>query len=156
MGVAVWSLVVALGSTLVWVVISRAGEGVVSSSGTPAATFTDQPSSPVTSTEPSGSPSTQPPASVSTNPSPTSTPQTVTPVRRTWQGVGGQVTVECRGSAASFVNAIPNSGFGFEIDDRGPRRVRVELEHGGDGGRSRIEASCLDDTPIFEVDVDED
>ena len=70
--------------------------------------------------------------------------------------MGGQVTVECRGSAASFVNAIPDSGFGLEIDERGPRRVRVEMEQRDDGDRSRIEASCVDGTPVFEVDVDED
>ncbi len=54
------------------------------------------------------------------------------------------------------MNAIPDSGFGFEIDDRGPDRVRVELERASDGDRSRIEARCVDGIPVFEAEVDVD
>ena len=146
-GIAVWVLVVALGSALVWVVISRAGDGVVSSQA-PITSATDEP-------EPGRTP--KPSTSPGTTPSDSAEPATSDPVRRTWQGVGGQVTVSCQGSAASFVNAIPDSGFVFEIDDRGPDRVRVEFERDADDDqRSRIEVSCVDGTPRFEPEVDFD
>ncbi|MFC7360448.1 hypothetical protein [Nocardioides astragali] len=151
-GVAVWLLVVAVGSTLVWVVISRAGDGVVSSQ--PPAPATGQPTPDASARSPRSESN---PSTSSPSPSPSSsTPPAAGPARRTWQGVGGQVTVECRGPAASLVNAIPDSGFGFEIDDRGPDRVRVELERASDGDRSRIEARCVDGIPVFEAEVDVD
>ncbi|WP_299929588.1 hypothetical protein [uncultured Nocardioides sp.] len=145
-GIAVWMLVVALGSALVWVVIARAGGGVVSSES-PVTTTTDQPDPGRTRT-----PRTRP-----STPSATTEPTTEDPVRRTWQGPGGQVTIACRDAAASFVNAIPDSGFIFELDDRGPGRVRVEFERETDDDeRSRIDASCVAGTPTFELEVDSD
>lgn len=63
------------------------------------------------------------------------------------------MTVECRGAAASFVNALPDNGFHSEIDDRGPERVRVEFEAEEDA-RSRIEATCVDGVPVFEPEID--
>jgi hypothetical protein len=160
-GVAVWLLVVAVGSAVVWAVISRAGEGVVSSEApvTPATEQPEQPEQPERPGEtddPTQSASTDPTAGP-TGPSsapPADGPPDPEPVRRTWVGVGGQVTVECQGSAASLASLIADSGFGFEIDDRGPDRVRVEFEGRGDNDdqRSRIESWCADGIPTFETD----
>lgn len=65
------------------------------------------------------------------------------------------MTVECRGAAASLVSAIPDSGFGVEIDKRGPDRVEVEFEGRGENdARSRIGSSCVGGAPRFATDID--
>lgn len=175
-GAAVWLLVVAVGSALVWVVISRAGEGVVSSeapvstapespgrtSGSSASPLPTPSPSPTGRTPPATDPpepspsSSPPPEEPSEDPSdPPDDPPDQQPVRRTWQGQGGLVTVECRGSSASLVSAIPDSGFGVEVDDRGPDRVEVEFEGRGEiDARSRIRSSCVGGAPTFETDLD--
>jgi len=125
--VAAWLVVVAVGSTLVWAVISRAGDGVVSAD------------SPASSAQPTGSPTTRP---------------TIT--RRTWQGVGGTVAVTCRGTSVSLDSAQPDSGFTIEVHERGPQRVEVRFEGRDDESddKSRVRAGCAGGLPVFEVDTD--
>jgi hypothetical protein len=157
--VAAWVLVVALGSTLVWAVISRAGDGVVTADSPTSAdpttettgptqrpttrpTITDDP----TSDDPTSEP---PPATGSTAP-----PAATTAVRRSWQGLGGTVTVTCRGAAVSLDSAQPDSGFTIEVHERGPERVEVRFEGRGeeDDSKSRVRATCRAGVPVFEVD----
>lgn len=153
---AAWLLVVALGSTLVWAVISRAGDGLMSAESpssspqptggatklpTTRPTITDDP----TSTSPSASPT------VSTSPPPASAP-----ARRTWQGLGGTVSVTCRGNAVSLHSAQPDPGFTIEIHDRGPERVEVRFEGRDEESESesQVRARCAGGVPVFEVDDD--
>lgn len=170
-GVAVWLLVVVLGSAAVWAVVSRAGEGVVSSDGPP---FTSDPTGTGTSspgpTERPTDRSTGGPTDPSTE-SPTGRPtggatgspggRTGAPpprddvVRRTWQGVGGVVVVACRGPVAALDSAQPDPGFSVEPHETGPDRVEVRFEGRGEDDRdSRVRATCRDGVPVFDVDTD--
>lgn len=139
---AAWLAVVAVGSVLVWSVISRAGDVEPGSqTAVPAATGT-----------PGG-------ASART---PTSTPSasTASPdsaaARRTWQGPGGYVSVECRGRAVSLVAAQADAGFVVEVDERGPDEVTVAFEGQGEEGReTEVSAVCRALVPEFEVNAEE-
>jgi len=142
---AIWVGVVLVSSTLVWAVISRAGEGVTA----------DEPPvrSPTTSVpRGTGTPATGPSVSPSTSPL---DPSTLAAVERTWSGVGGVVVVVCRGPAAELGTARPDTGFAVEVDDTGPDRVEVEFEASGDGdARTRVRAEWVNGEPAFEVDSD--
>lgn len=73
------------------------------------------------------------------------------PSRRSWRGEGGVVTTECSGARIRLVAAQPDSGYRVEVDDRGPDRVRVELER-NDGEREvRVEATCASGQPDYRV-----
>jgi hypothetical protein len=157
-GAAAWVLVVALGSTLVWAVISRAGDGVVSAE---APTSSPQPSDPtaVPTTRPTitgdpSSPTSGSPSASATGS--TSPPVPASPVQRTWQGLGGTVQVSCTGTAASLVYAQPDDGFTVEVHERGPDRVEVRFEGRDDesDNESRVRAACVAGVPAFEVDTD--
>ncbi len=139
--VAAWLVVVALGSTLVWTVISRAGEGIVPTIGPGVAATTTAPGTGRPSPTRSEQPSDRPAA----------------PARRTWQGPGGLVTVECRGSVITLVATSADAGFTVAPGSRGPDEVRVGFEGQGEEGReSDVRAHCLDGTPDFEVDARDD
>jgi hypothetical protein len=151
---AVWVGVVVVCSTLVWAVISRAGEEVTSeepptrnpSTSVPRATGT-------TATAPTISPSDTP----STTPGSPTTPvdPSLTAVERTWSGVGGVVVVVCRGTAAELGTARPDTGFMTEVKDTGPQRVEVEFEGSGENdAKTRVRAECVNGEPSFEVDTD--
>lgn len=171
--VLAWLAVVMAGSALVWTVISRAGSEV----GDPAdearvsasspTTETARPSGPATKTPgptksstPSVSPSATPHQTASSEPThsagpteePHSTPTAPQPaaVRRTWQGTGGILVVECTGSTIRLVGAQPDSGFHVEVDERGPNRVRVQFESLTDGGpETDVRSECRVGTPVF-------
>ena len=137
--VVAWLVVVAVGSTVVWLVISRAGDGI-----SPAATPSIAPSTPQPSTDRPSSPS---------SPSPTGP----TTERRTWQGAGGLVTVECRGATISLVSTSADAGFVVEPESRGPDEVRVGFEGQGDEGRdTSVRAHCEGGTPVFEAQTNDD
>ncbi len=141
-GALVWVGVVAVVAALVWVVITRAGAGVagddgLGDTGSPApvgsgtsSTRTPTPSEPTTRV----------------NPDPK-------PVQRTARGAGGTVTVSCTGTLARLVGATPTGGYGTEVEDSGPDRVRVDFE--SEESRTRIEASCVDGSPSFSVEEDD-
>ncbi|GAA1139494.1 hypothetical protein [Nocardioides aquiterrae] len=138
--VVAWLVVVAVGSTVVWLVISRAGDGI-----SPAAT----PGIAPTTTQPTTQPATDRPTSHSSS--------GPTPQRRTWQGVGGLVTVECRGATISLVARSADVGFVVEPEKRGPDEVRVVFEGQGDEGReTSVRARCEDGVPVFEADTNGD
>lgn len=48
-------------------------------------------------------------------------------VRATWQGTGGLVIVECRGSEIRLIGAPADSGYRVDVLARGPRRIRVQF-----------------------------
>jgi hypothetical protein len=156
LGVLAWVLVVTAGATLVWTVISRAGEGVAGDLPVTATETTsprETPSERATRTA-SPSESSSSPAPSQSTPSSSSEEPVAEPARRAWQGAAGIVIAECRGSAISLKGAQPASGWSVEVDDTGPDRVRVEFESGD--ARTRVEARCAGGAPEFEVDVDPD
>jgi hypothetical protein len=142
-GATAWLAVVLVCSTLVWTVISRAGEGVTA----------DEPSTrgPSTSTpRDTRTPAPPPPTSPATTPG-----SSEAAVERTWSGTGGVVVVVCRGAAAELGPASPDTGFAIDVDDTGPDRVQVEFEGQGDNdAETRVRAWCVDGEPTFEVDSD--
>lgn len=152
-GVAVWIGVVALVAALVWVVITRAGAGVtggddrLGDTGVPAPVGSSSSSrEPGTSSgPPSGSRTPTPSDGATTQPTPDAEP-----VARTARGAGGTLTASCSGTAVSLVAATPTGGWGAEVEDSGPDRVRVDFED--DETRTRIEATCVDGSPSFHVE----
>ena len=132
-GVAAWLIVVTAGAGLVWAVISRAGEGVASST-------------------PSTQPTLEPPRAGGSQAPPSGTPGEESGNRRTWRGAAGYVTAECAGSAISLTAAQPADGYKVEQDDRGHDEFRVEFETLDERSRTRVEAACQDGAPVFEVD----
>lgn len=146
-GLVAWLAVVAVGSTLVWAVISRVGDDVTSSAS-PAATGTaGQSATP------------RPTGATGPDPSADTDPQDPDPgTRRTWQGVGGSLVAQCRGDAVSLVSAQPDAGYAVEVEDEGPGVVAVEFEGREDdeGRKVKVEAVCVDGAPEFSVETDED
>lgn len=151
LGVLSWVLVVGVGSTLVWAVISRAGQEVVASSPPPVVGSTSQASAEPTGSGPSGTGTSDP----STNPG---SPVPQVPERRTWQGVGGVVVAECRGARISMVSAQADLGFLVEAKETGPERLRVEFEGREDesGSSTEVVAECQSGVPHFENATESD
>jgi hypothetical protein len=171
LGAVLWCVVVVAVSSLVWVVISRAGAGVlpvtqpqadvtgslpVPGQGTgpghgpsPGVTLspraTHPPSSGGTSSNgPTGTPVVPPPASSSSS-SPTPAAQ-----RRSWSGAAGHVVAECRGTAVHLVAAYPNAGWRYLIGSRGPGLMQVRFVRVGEDGRSvTVQARCVAGVPHF-------
>jgi hypothetical protein len=170
LGAVLWCVVVVAASSLVWVVISRAGAGVVPSAQpqvdvtgslpvpapshspagrpTPGVTLSPQPSRP---SSPGGTPSGGPTASPAVPPpSTSSTPSAPAPQRSSWSGVAGHVVAECRGPAGHFVAAYPNTGWRYLIGSRGPALVQVTFVRPGEDGRSvTVQARCVSGVPHF-------
>jgi len=177
-----WLVVVVLVAGVTWRVIDSAGRQVLTSGGpvplsTSGAT-PDAESSP--SHDPRGK-STEPPtpsrtpspsgaatagASESAPPSddpppgqPSAQASQQQPSRtevRSWQGAAGTVSAACTGATISLQSVTPNDGWGFEVDDRGPDRVRVEFEsRGDDEHKTRVEAACAGGAPRFVVEADD-
>lgn len=69
---------------------------------------------------------------------------------RTVNSPGGTVVMRHRPGVVELQAATPASGFGVEIDDDGPDRVRVEFE--GEDDEFRVEARWRDGTLVVEVD----
>ncbi len=137
-----WLAVVAVGSVLIWTVISRAGDVEPGPEmSVPAATAT--PGGPSAATP-------RPQPSTSTD-RPDREAQ-----RRTWQGPGGYVSVECLGRAISLVAAQADAGFVVEVNKRGPDEVDVAFEGQGEEGReTEVSAVCRSAVPTFEVSAED-
>jgi hypothetical protein len=120
--ITVWLVVVTVTSTLVWAVISRAGDNLVSSAQPPVAR-TD---------------AAEPPPSASG-------------ARRTWQGSAGLIVASCDRGAIRLVSAQPISGFHAEIKADGPDKLEVEFEARDDrgGGDVTVVARCAAGVPDF-------
>jgi hypothetical protein len=129
--IVTWLVIVAGTSTLVWAVISRAGDDLATSEQPPtAATPTDghRPSS-----RPSGA-------------------------RRAWQGPAGLIVATCDRRAIRLVSAQPGSGFHVEVRENGPGRLKVEFEarEAGRGGDVTVMARCASGIPTFASQADDD
>lgn len=146
LAVVAWVVVVAVCATLVWTVISRAGRGVAGGGDALPAAEQSAPRASGSSTTPVPSSSRSPSGSPSRPDSPSSPDVTA---RRSWQGPAGVVSAECRGAAARLTGATPTSGYGVEVDDTGPDRLRVEFESGDGDRRTRVEATCRAGVPVF-------
>lgn len=142
--VLAWLAVVAVGSTVVWAVISRAGDGIAP---------TADPGVVATASSPSGEPSPTRSPTRSSGPS-SSPPAGPSAVRRTWQGAGGLVIADCRGSAISLVSSSADAGFRVEVKGRGPEELELDFEGQGDEGReTEVRAHCESGIPVFEADT---
>ena len=174
LGVLAWTFVVVIGSSLVWVVISRAGAGVApqadssgeavadaltpspshgpgsGQSSTTRPTLRPEPSEAPSSSAPSGPPVTSAPG----RSTPSSSPA---PVRRSWSGTGGTVVAECSGSRISLVAAQPDAGFAVEVGGRGPGEVEVSFHGRGDEEReTQVKGVCVGGTPRFSAEYEHD
>lgn len=139
LSVVVWCLVVAAGSSLVWVIISGAGQDFVGQDR----------ALPDTSAS-----TTVPPATGSTTTSPSTDASTEAATSTTWSGSAGVVTTRCNGSRISLVRALPSAdGYVVEVKDRGPDEVDVEFEGRGDETvpETRVRARCVDGTPRYDA-----
>lgn len=146
--VLAWLAVVAVGSTVVWAVISRAGDGIAP---------TADPGVVATSTTPPPSPSHSPSPSRRPSPSASTQAPAPTPQRRTWQGPGGFLTVECRGGDISLVARSADAGFTVDELSVGSEEVKVKFEGQGEEGReTEVTARCVDGLPDFEVSASDD
>ena len=163
LAVAAWCAVVVLVSSFVWVVISHAGQGVVPvsadvpepSQGTGPPSPSHHASRPPAS-QASGTPTHSPSAGSTSGPSssaptqaPPSSPVPVT-VRGVWNGAGGTLVAECRGTVISYVAATPTSGWRLEVAQRGPAVVRVAFARSGETNRDLgVTGSCVQGSPRF-------
>ncbi|ABL83325.1 MULTISPECIES: hypothetical protein [unclassified Nocardioides] len=142
--VLAWLAVVAVGSSVVWVVISRAGDGIAPTAD-PGVVVTSAGAGPDSPTAPAAS------ARPSRRPTSSGTPGPVAQ-RRTWQGAGGLVIAQCRGPAISLVSSSADPGFRVEVGDHGPEQLEVHFEGQGEEGReTELIARCVDGTPEFDV-----
>ncbi len=157
-----WGGVVAAGSTLVWVVISRAGQGVVPLTQPQADVTGSLPvpgdDRPGTRVSPGVTLSPRPPRTTAAPPTggtttatpPVTPPPAPAPQRRSWSGSQGHVVAECAGGTARLVAAFPNAGWRYAIVTGGPALVSVRFVHEvGDDNAVTVEARCLSGVPRF-------
>lgn len=157
--VLAWLAVVAVGSTVVWVVISRAGDGIAPTAdpGVVATSSGTGPAAPASSGGPSRRPASGSPTGSTAGSADTSGPAAPAAARRTWQGAGGLVIAECRGSAVSLVSYSADPGFRVEVGNDGPEELEVHFEGQGEEGReTELKAECADGTPEFDVSSSDD
>jgi len=168
--VAVWCGVVAVGATLVWVVIARAGAGILPEATRQTAVTGSLPvpqprsgqhTGPGVVLSPRTSATTHPTATPHPTAagSPTSSPRSAAPSstgptppdaqRRSWSGTAGHVIAECDGAEARLVSAYPNAGFRYQILTRGPGQVRVRFLRLGDDDGITVIAQCVAGAPRF-------
>lgn len=142
--VLAWLAVVAVGSTVVWVVISRAGNGIATTADPGVVVTSSSGAGPTPPTSASSvRPSQRPPSSGALGP---------VVERRTWQGAGGLVIAECRDTTISLVSSSADPGFRVEVGDRGPEELELKFEGQGEEGReTELKASCRGGIPEFEV-----
>jgi hypothetical protein len=127
-GAAAWVAVVAVGAVLVWLVISRAGAGLVADAGAVTAP----------SSAPAGDGSTA------------ATPGAAR--RASWQGESGVVTAVCRDGDIALVGAQPEDSVVVHVKDQGPEQLVVEFE-GNDEGPVTVVATCRGGRPQFTATV---
>jgi len=158
---ALWCGVVAVVASLVWVVISRAGQGVVpqaqpqadvtGSLPVPGGDRSSAQVGPRSTSTPRPSRSTAGPSSGTTTPAPQPGSTTSAPgaERRSWNSTPGHVVAECRGAAAELVAAFPNAGWRYTIGSRGPALVQVRFARIGEDHPVAVTARCVSGVPTF-------
>lgn len=152
--VASWLVVVAIGSALVWAVISRVGDGLGATAGAPLTPSSVPSASAPSPSEPSTSGPSVPPAS---GPSSPTTPAGPEPQQATWQGRGGVVVAECTGAAIRQASVQPDPGYRVEVGNPGPEELEVEFEGREDqeGSHSHVRAVCVAGAPRFSVETED-
>ena len=175
---ALWVVVVAAGSWLVWTVIATVGEDAGADLAVPARTepgdagvgpgdeatpsapregpsaTPTRESVPTTDTEPTAAPRPTEPRPSEQRPSEPTSAAGPTTRTLTWSGAAGTVTTRCTGSRIELAGASASAdGYVVEVDDRGPDRVRVEFEGRGDETvpETRVEAHCAAGRPSYDV-----
>jgi hypothetical protein len=155
-----WCAVVAVVASLVWVVIDRAGQGVVPVSQAelePSGTPSVRP----TTTGPPGPSGHRSRGVTASAPTRTSTTSPTTPTGRpaafhvgSWSGTAGHLVARCRGLVGGLVSAYPNAGWRYVIEARGPSVVRVRYLRIGEDRSTTVSARCSDGVPQFSVGSD--
>ena len=126
--VAVWLVVVAGVSALVWVALSGVQAQTTSTGQLPVAT------APIA------------------EPSPTDDSH-----QGTWQGLGGLVVAACDADQVRLVSAQPVDGFRVEVNDASPDQLVVDLEEQGRNARTvSVTARCQSGVPTFTSQTDAD
>ncbi|HSM43551.1 MAG TPA: hypothetical protein VK969_00895 [Acidimicrobiia bacterium] len=155
---AAWVAAVVAATVLTWQIVgladSQVGESPVAVAPVLPTTLPEgsTSSAPTTSLDPTPS-STGPTSTTSTVATNSTSPSTApTPEWsvRTVNSPGGTVVIRHRPGVVELQGATPAPGFGVEIDDDGPDRVRVEFESGDDD--FRVEARWRDGTLVVEID----
>ncbi len=161
--VLVWVAVIAVGSSLVWLVVSRAGAGLAEQGPTAATALAPSEVTATPDGRPTRTATARPGSAGSTSGTAPAAPSDSAPAavaqQRTWTGPAGVVTVECRGGAIALVGAYPSAdGYVVEVKDRGPDRVEVEFEGRSEqeGAETRVRAECGAGGPALEVDQERD
>lgn len=184
-GFTAWLAVVLVGATMVWAVISRAGQELVAgetpgtSATSPATQHVEggstihhrpRPTKGPAGDDPSGVPSAEPSDTATEDPSSPGSgstggkPDAPGPTVRTgtWAGAPGRVTVSCRG-ALLLPNYVvsPNNGAGWRPDDteKSPGRLEVQFkkeQSGEDEAEYELTASCVEGVPRFSGQADDD
>ncbi len=114
----------------------------VSTTSTIATTSTSLPTTTSTSSQVTTTSTPTPGSSAPTTQATTATPTTTASAEwtvRTINSEGGTVIVRHRPEEVELQAATPAAGFSVEIDDSGPKRVRVEFEGDDDDIRIEIE-----------------
>lgn len=144
--IAAWLMVVAVVSTLVWVVISRAGDELVGAQQPLVARTGDAGPQPTESSSPSAA-ELSPSASLDRSLE-----------RRTWQGAGGLIIAACDGGAVRLISAQPSDGYYAELKDAGPEELKVEFDARDDHGGNEIKvvARCVSGVPDFVAQIEDD
>lgn len=130
---AVWMGVVLVGSSLVWVVISRVGGEM---SRQPVAA---EPVGPEPDRVAGGSSPELPPSAITSD---------------TWSGTPGTMRVSCRGTTVTDWSASPDVGWYLETE-REDGGVRAAFEQAGEGREIRVAAVCTPDGPTFQTSSEE-
>jgi hypothetical protein len=125
-GAVSWVSVVAVSAVLVWVVISRAGAGLVDESG--AVTSPSSGTASASEGAPSGTAATE--------------------QRGTWQGEAGVVTAVCQGSEIALSGAQPEEDVVVHVLDRGPDQLTVAFR--GEASVTVV-ARCRNGRPDYDV-----
>ena len=118
---------------------------VVPPTGTASSTTAPATTAPATTVPaPPGTTVVTPPTTPAPTPTTTATtsPPGQPPFTETYSSTGGSITVHWDGTALSLQSTAPAAGFGAEIEDNRPDRIRVRFR--GSGGDFRIELRVED------------
>jgi len=160
---AAWLLALVLTTVLTWQIVgladSQVGEeaplavaplSTTTSSGSSSSSSTAATSTTIITTTTTG-----PNGSSGSSPSSTSSVATTAETQwsvRTINSAGGSVVIRHRPGEVEYQAAAPAAGFGVEVDDAGPDRVRVEFE--SEDADIRVEARWENGELDIEVDGD--
>lgn len=176
--VTAWLVVVLLGSTMVWAVISRAGREVVAEDGGQIAAATSpaadpssahhtkraghgprhhasarpssDPTGPGAATDSASGDSSRPHSDHSDDTSPTHSSSAAPQTREgAWSQVGGTITLACTGSTISSWGATPDQGWKASAEKHSSE-LEVKFTASGENDRQvEVQASCAGGNPHF-------